>query len=61
LPGLGVHVNNIVRVMRTADDRGYVEAGADGGVYTLGDAAFYGSLPGLGLHVNDIVGAAAQE
>ncbi len=56
LPGLGVHVNDIVGVVPTADGKGYFLVGADGGVFTFGDAPFYGSLPGLGVHVDDIVG-----
>ncbi|HXQ59097.1 MAG TPA: choice-of-anchor Q domain-containing protein [Acidimicrobiales bacterium] len=35
---------------------GYSLVGADGGVFTFGDASFVGSLPELGIHVHDIVG-----
>jgi hypothetical protein len=33
----------------TPDGRGYWVLGADGGVFSYGRAAFYGSLPGLGI------------
>jgi len=56
LPGLGVHVNDIVAVVPTGDGRGHWMVGKDGGVFAFGDARYLGSLPGLGVHVNDIVG-----
>jgi hypothetical protein len=56
LPGLGVHVTNIVGIVSSSDFHGYFLVGSDGGVFALGDAPFEGSLPGLGVHVNDIVG-----
>ncbi|HXQ61905.1 MAG TPA: hypothetical protein VN796_06180, partial [Acidimicrobiales bacterium] len=59
LPGLGVHVNNIVGIAPTPDDGGYWLAGRDGGVFALGDAAFDGSLPGLGVRVNEVVALAS--
>jgi PKD repeat protein len=49
LPGLGVHVNNIVGMVPTVNDRGYFLVGADGGVFSFGNAPFLGSLPGLGV------------
>ena len=33
----------------TSDRRGYWLVASDGGVFTFGDAGFYGSIPGLGL------------
>jgi hypothetical protein len=33
----------------TSDAQGLWEVSTDGGVYTFGDAQFYGSLPGLGI------------
>jgi hypothetical protein len=56
LPGIGVHVNNVVGVVPTASRKGYWMVGSDGGVFAFGDAGFVGSLPGLHVHVNDIVG-----
>jgi hypothetical protein len=56
LPGIGVHVNDIVGMVSTSDDKGYYLVGSDGGVFAFGDAAFEGSLPGIEVHVNDIVG-----
>ncbi len=58
LPGLGVHVNNIVGIVPTSDNKGYFLVGSDGGVFAFGDAPFENSLPGLGVHVNNIVGIA---
>ena len=56
LPGMGVHVKDIVGMVPTSNDGGYWLAGADGGVFAFGNAAFLGSLPGIGVHVHDIVG-----
>ncbi len=56
LPGLGVHVDDIVGMVPSPDDKGYFLVGQDGGVFAFGDAPFLGSLPGLGVHVDDIKG-----
>ncbi len=56
LPGIGVHVNDIVGMVITGDKKGYYLVGSDGGVFAFGDATFDGSLPGIGIHVDDIVG-----
>jgi parallel beta-helix repeat protein len=56
LPGLGIHVNNIVGLVPTAGDLGYYLVGSDGGVFAFGNAPYYGSLPGQHTSVNDIVG-----
>jgi len=56
LPGIGVHVNDIVGVVPTSDGKGYWMVGSDGGVFAFGDAGFVGSLPGIGVHVANIVG-----
>jgi len=56
LPGLGIHVKNIVGLVPTSDGQGYWMIGSDGGVFAFGDAGFVGSLPGLGVHVKNIVG-----
>ncbi len=56
LPGLGIHVSNIVGIVPSSDKRGYFLVGSDGGVFSFGDTTFEGSLPGLGVHVNDIAG-----
>jgi len=60
LPGLGVHVNNIVGIVPTGDNKGYFLVGSDGGVFAFGDAPFENSLPGLGVHVKNIVGIAGN-
>ncbi len=57
VPALGIHVNNIVAMVPTADSKGYWMIGSDGGVFAFGDAGFVGSIPGIHVHVNDIVGA----
>lgn len=36
----------------TPSGRGYIVVGTDGGVFTFGDAMFFGSLPGLGVVPN---------
>ena len=59
LPGLGIHVNNVVGLVPTNNYNGYNLAGSDGGVFVfpLGmPSGFYGSLPGLGIKVSNIAG-----
>jgi hypothetical protein len=46
LPGLGIHVANIVGMVPTNTDQGYFLVGSDGGVFAFGNAPFLGSLPG---------------
>jgi hypothetical protein len=48
-----------VSMAATPDGNGYWVAGVDGGVFSFGDAQFYGSLPGDNIHVSDIVGIAS--
>ena len=49
-----------VGMATTVDGRGYWLVQSGGGVFSYGDAAFYGSLPGLGIVPTDqIVGMAA--
>ncbi len=51
-------LQDIAASCATADDRGYWLTGSDGGVFSFGDAAFYGSTGGI--HLNQpIVGMAA--
>jgi hypothetical protein len=38
----------VTAMAATPDGRGYLMVGADGGVFTFGDAPFFGSLGGLG-------------
>jgi Bacterial Ig-like domain (group 1)/Pro-kumamolisin, activation domain len=56
LPGLGIHIGNIVGMVPSSDYKGYFLVGSDGGVFSFGDTQFEGSLPGLHAVVNDIVG-----
>jgi hypothetical protein len=59
LPGLHVTpVKPVVGMAGTADGKGYVMVGANGGVYAFGDAQYAGSLPGLGIAVTNVVGLA---
>ena len=57
LPGLNIHVSDIVSLVPTSTGKGYWMIGSDGGVFAFGDAGFVGSLPGLNIHVGNIVGA----
>ena len=53
LPGLGIHVDDIVGIVPVNDSSGYDLAGSDGGVFafpTGQPSGFFGSLPGLGIH-----------
>ena len=61
VPGVGVHVNNIVGMASTPDGGGYWLVGSDGGLFAFGDAAYHGSVPGAGVHVSNIVGMAADD
>ena len=56
LPGLGVHVSNIVGMVPSPNDHGYFLVGSDGGVFAFGNAPYLGSLPGLKVSVHDIRG-----
>jgi len=60
LPGINVHVSNVVGVVPTSTGKGYWMVGSDGGVFAFGDAGFVGSIPGLNIHVNNIVAFAPQ-
>ena len=40
----------VVGITPTATRNGYWLVASDGGIFSFGDAAFYGSIPGLGLH-----------
>ena len=48
----------VVGMDRTADGQGYWFVGRDGGIFSFGDAGFYGSAGGLRLN-RPIVGMAA--
>jgi len=58
LPGLDLHLSDIVGIAGTPDGKGYWLVGKDGGVFRFGDAPYEGSLPGLGVSLDDIVGIA---
>ena len=58
VPGLGLHLTNIMGMARTPSGKGYWLVGSDGGVFAFGDADFYGSLPSLNIAVKNIVGMA---
>jgi len=45
-------------VITTSTANGYWQVASDGGVFSYGDAQFYGSLPGLGIHTTSIMGMA---
>jgi hypothetical protein len=48
----------VTALVPTGDGRGYWLIGADGGVFSFGDASSQGSLPAMAVAVSDIVGAA---
>jgi NHL repeat len=58
VPGLGIHLSNIVGIASDPSTGGYWVLGADGGVYSFG-APFYGSVPELSKHVTNLVGIAS--
>ncbi len=41
----------------TPTGHGYWLVGSDGGVFSFGDASYYGSVPGDNIHVNNIIAA----
>jgi streptogramin lyase len=57
VPGLGIHVTDIVGMAADKTTGGYWLVGSDGGVYAFG-APFDGSILGLGQHLNNVVGIA---
>ncbi len=57
VPGIGVHVGNVVSMVPSSDGQGYLLFGSDGGAFAFGDALYQGSLPGIGVSVTNIVGA----
>jgi hypothetical protein len=61
LPGLGIHVNNIVGIAATPDGMGYWLVGSDGGVFAFGDASYLGSMGGKALNKPAIAIAASPD
>jgi hypothetical protein len=49
----------ITGITNTPTGKGYRMIARDGGIFSFGDAPFYGSLPGLNIRVNDVVAAAS--
>ena len=49
-------VADVVGMVATPSDTGYFLVGADGGVFSFGDAPYLGSLPGDHVTVDDIRG-----
>lgn len=45
-------------VISTPSGKGYWQVASDGGVFTYGDAQFYGSVPGIPLKLTNIMGMA---
>lgn len=43
-------------VVSTSSGKGYWQVASDGGVFSYGDAQFYGSVPGIPLKVTNIIG-----
>jgi hypothetical protein len=55
-----LHLNApVVGTVMTPSGKGFWLVARDGGIFSLGDAVFYGSLPGRGVRVSDAVGMAA--
>ncbi|MGH9030425.1 MAG: hypothetical protein ACRDV4_12525 [Acidimicrobiales bacterium] len=50
VPGLKINVSNIVGIATTPDGGGYWLVGSDGGVFSFGDAKFFGSMGGKKLN-----------
>jgi hypothetical protein len=61
LPGIGIHVSNIVGIASTADGGGYWLVGSDGEVFAFGDAAFMGSIGGTPLNKPMVAMAATPD
>ena len=59
VPGLGLHLDDVVGIAATPDGGGYWLVGADGGVFAFGDAIFHGSLLQQSIVADDVVGMAA--
>jgi hypothetical protein len=61
LPGLGIHVDNIVGIAATPDGNGYWLVGSDGGVFAFGDASYLGSIGGKPLNQPMVAMAASLD
>jgi len=61
LPGIGIHVSNIVGIATTPDGKGYWLVGSDGGVYAFGDATYMGSMGGKPLNKPVVAMAATTD
>jgi hypothetical protein len=61
LPGLGIHVNDIVGIATTPNGLGYWLVGSDGGVFAFGDATYLGSMGGQPLNKPVVAMAASPE
>ena len=48
----------IVGITRSESGNGYRLVARDGGVFSFGDARYFGSLPSRGIRVTDVVGMA---
>ncbi len=59
-PGRSISTQPIVGMVPTPDGQGYWMVASDGGVFTFGDAGFYGSLGAITLN-QPIVGMAATK
>jgi polyvinyl alcohol dehydrogenase (cytochrome) len=57
VPGLRIHIGNIVGMAYDAATGGYWLVGSDGGVFAF-NAPYEGSVPGLHIHIDDVVGMA---
>jgi hypothetical protein len=57
LPGIGIHVQNIVGIVPSPDGLGYWLIGSDGGVYAFGSARSFGSQAGSSLNAAIVGGA----
>jgi len=54
VPGLHLHVSDVVGMVSSPTSGGYLLVGSDGGVFAFGQGHFHGSLPGMKVHVKDI-------
>jgi hypothetical protein len=56
LPGIGVRTQHVVGMVAYPASTGYLLVSRDGGVFTFGNARFYGSLPGMNIRTTSVRG-----
>ena len=57
---LALPLATVAAITRTPDGNGYWIASLDGGVFSFGDAQFFGSVPGVPATIQSVVGIGSR-